>query len=43
MESLANTKAIFYWCKTATNGSSFCAKEKMLLWSKLGMDSWIGF
>jgi hypothetical protein len=43
MESLAKLKAIFCWCKTATNGSSFCAKQKKLLTSKLGMESWIGF
>jgi hypothetical protein len=43
MESLANIKVIFSWLATATNGSSLQAKEKTLLWSKLGMKSWIGF
>jgi hypothetical protein len=43
VESLVNIKAIFSWYKTATNGSSLCTKEKKLLWSKLGTESWIGF
>jgi hypothetical protein len=42
MESLVKAKAIFSWCKTATNGSSFCANEKKLLANKLGMESWNG-
>jgi hypothetical protein len=43
MESLANTKVIFFLVKNSDARSSFVAKEKKLLWSKLGMDSWIGF
>jgi hypothetical protein len=43
MESRANTKVIFFLVKNSDARSSFVAKEKKLLWSKLGMDSWIGF
>ena len=39
MESLVKAKAIFSWNKTATNGSSFCTKEKKLLTNKLVMES----
>lgn len=43
MEILLNIKALFSWQKNSDARSSFLAKEKKLLWKKIGMNSWIGF